>query len=110
MKKILFVVASLALATGCGGSAADEIVGKFRSTKNEICKCKDMACVDKVEKDFMAWMMKNADKFKNVKPSKGQEEEVEKLEKEQEACKEKLEAAAAPAPAPSGDTAAPATP
>lgn len=105
MKKIMFVVMSLALATGCGGGGAEELIGKLRGFKNDMCKCTTQECVDKVDKDMMGWMLKNADKFKNVKPTKAQEEQADKIEDEMRACKDKVENAAAPAPAP-----APATP
>ncbi len=102
MKKILIAVAMLGLAGGCGGSAADDLLGKMKGIKNKTCACKDMACVEKVEKEGMEWMMKNADKFKNVKPSKSQDAEADKLDDEMDACKAKLkppEPAAPPAPA-----------
>ena len=51
MKMILFAVAMIAMASGCGGSAADVILGKMKSTKNAVCACKDMACAEKAEKD-----------------------------------------------------------
>jgi hypothetical protein len=92
MKKILFALASMALVagSGCGGSAADEVIGKLKSTKDKICACKDKACVEAAEADMMKWMMANADKFKNVKPSKAQEEAADKIDDEMDKCKEKI--------------------
>ncbi|HVK72521.1 MAG TPA: hypothetical protein VM734_04350 [Kofleriaceae bacterium] len=97
MKKILIAVAMLGLAGACGGNAADELLGKMKEFKDKTCACKDKACLEKVEKDAMEWMMKNADKFKNVKPSKAQDEAADKLDDEMDACKKKIEEAAAPA-------------
>lgn len=93
MKKILFAFTSMALwaGSGCGGGGADEVIGKMRSTKDKICKCKDAACVEAAEGEFMKWMMANMDKFKDVKPSKAQEEAADKIEKEMRACKDKIE-------------------
>lgn len=101
MKKILIAVASMALVAGCGGGGADEIIGKMRSHKDAVCKCADKACVEKAEADFMKWMMANAEKYKNVKPTKSQEEAVDKIEDEMEKCKAKHEGGGeTPPPAP----------
>jgi len=95
MKKILFVLATMGLVGACGNSAADQILSKMESTKNKICACKDKACVEKAEGEFMEWLMKNADKLKDAeKGSKSQEEKAKKIDAEMEKCKEKIEGAA----------------
>lgn len=89
MKKILFAVASMALVAGCGGGGADEMLGKMRGFKDQICKCTDKACVEKVEKDMMEWAMKNMEKMKDIKPTKAQDEAADKIQDEMEKCKDK---------------------
>lgn len=98
MKKILFAVASMALVAGCGGGGADEMIGKMRGMKDKICACKDKACVENAEKEMMEWLMKNADKFKDVKPTDSQKKAAEKIEEDMEKCKEKLEGGGEAAP------------
>lgn len=100
MKKILFAVASMALAAGCGGGGADEILGKMRGFKDKVCACKDKACVEGVEKEMLEWAMKNMDKMKNLKPTKAQDEAADKIEDEMDKCKAKFEAKDEAPPAP----------
>jgi hypothetical protein len=104
MKKLLVAFTSLALITGagCGGGGADEILGKMRSFKDKMCKCKDKACVEGVEKEMMEWAMKNMEKMKDMKPTKAQEEAADKIDDEMDKCKEKAEG--------SGEAPPPATP
>ncbi|KAB2889677.1 MAG: hypothetical protein F9K40_19675 [Kofleriaceae bacterium] len=98
MKKILIAVASMALVAGCGGGGADEMLGKLRSHKDKICACKDKACVENAEKEMMEWLMKNAEKYKDVKPTKAQDEAADKIQDEMEKCKDKLEGGGEAAP------------
>ncbi|MEZ4401881.1 MAG: hypothetical protein R3B06_17765 [Kofleriaceae bacterium] len=100
MKKLALVFAMLIPMAACGGGGAAELLGKMKEAKNKVCACKDKACADKVKEDMMAWMMKNADKFKNVKPTKAQDEEADKLDDEMEKCAAKFEKADEPAPTP----------
>ena len=73
-----------------GGGEGDILLGKMREFKNQTCACKDMACLEKVERQAMEWMMKNADKFKDVKPTKAQDEEADKLDDEMDGCKKRI--------------------
>ncbi len=98
MKKILFAVASMALVAGCGGGGADEMLGKMRGFKDKVCACKDKACVENVEKEMMEWAMKNMDKMKDIKPTKAQDEQADKIQDEMEKCKEKHEGGGEAAP------------
>lgn len=83
----------LAAAPSCDAGAVAEVLDQLRSTKDEICACTDAACVEDVEGGFMTWMMANIERFRDVKPSRAQEEEADRIEKEMRACKERLEGA-----------------
>ncbi|MBK9032760.1 MAG: hypothetical protein IPL61_16075 [Myxococcales bacterium] len=101
MKKLALVFALLVpMAAACGGGGgAAELLKKMEEAKNKTCACKDKACVDKVKEEMMGWMMKNADKFKNVKPTKAQDEKADKLDDEMDKCAEKFDKPADPPPA-----------
>src|SRR5262245_54393948 len=100
MKTILLAVAVFALAAGCKKSPGDEMLGRKKEFKETMCACKDEACVEQAGQEMMGWMMKNAEKFKDVKPTKEQDEAADKLQDEMEACKKKFAAPAADTEAP----------
>jgi hypothetical protein len=60
----------LSLALGCGGSAA---VKEMESIANKVCECKDMECIQKVQKEQEEWVAKNGDAFA------GSEADAEKM-------------------------------
>lgn len=98
MKKLLLLTV-MAMASACGGGA-DDLLDKMGSYKNQMCKCTDAACADKVEKDMRDWMMANKDKFKDIKPTKEQDEKADKIQDEMRACEKKARGeGTAPAPA-----------
>lgn len=79
-------------------AGAKGLIRKLAGFKDAMCKCADQTCIDQVDKDMMSWMLKNADQFKNVKPTKAQEASADKIEDEMRACKDRIEGRAAPAP------------
>jgi hypothetical protein len=64
----------------------DAILKKMEEFKNQVCACKDKACVDSVQKSMMDWAMKNMDSMKDMKPTKAQDEAADKLESQMDAC------------------------
>ena len=67
-----------------------EIIASMRSFKDQVCKCKDKACVDKVQKEMIDWAMERMDAMKDIKPTKAQEQEADKIEAEMDACQAKI--------------------
>ncbi len=61
--------------------------------RDKACACKDLACVEKVEKELLDWAMKNMEMMKDMKPTKEQDERAEKLSDEMRACRQKVEGA-----------------
>jgi hypothetical protein len=56
MKKLMFGVAIL-FAAACGGKAKSggEALAKTEEFSKRMCECKDKACGDKVNEDYMKW-------------------------------------------------------
>lgn len=125
MKKIAFMfIAAMAVLsfTGCkkkNDNAAN--IAKMEGFKNDMCKCKDKACADGVDKAMNDWSTANKPKDgKKVEMSKDEETKVAGVMKDYMDCRTKAappdmappaapagtEGAAPPAPA-GGDTAAP---
>lgn len=71
-------------------ATVEEIIASMRSFKDQICKCKDTACVDKVQKEMIDWAMARVESMKDIKPTKAQEQEADKIEAEMEACQAKI--------------------
>ena len=93
------------------GTGGDAILAKMGSFKDQVCACKDTACVEAAEKGMMEWAMANMEQMKDIKPTPAQDALADKIEAEMEKCKSALAPAAPPpaAPAPA-DPAAPAAP
>jgi hypothetical protein len=104
MKKILFAFTSLALAAGCGGGGAEEVLNKMGGFKNKMCKCTTAECAAAVDKEQDEWLEKNASKLEKMAKdvTKEQEEKARTIRREMRECKEKAEGSA--------DTAAPPAP
>ena len=115
------VIAALSLLSfaGCkksgGGSNAIAKMGEFR---DQMCKCTDKACADKVAEAMTKWTQEFAKEGGGDKAAKPSEEDTKKTTQimtEYTACQGKLmQAAAPPPPPPAGDKpadpAAPAAP
>lgn len=68
----------------------EEILAKMSSFKDVVCKCKDKACLEKAEKEMMEWMMSHMESFKDIRPTKAQDEAADKIEDDVDACKERI--------------------
>ena len=116
MKKISFAfVCAVALLTFAGckkkGGGANEAMAKMSSVADEMCACKDKACADKVQDNYVKWGQEQAKKASgNTEAAKMTEEDTKKYTD----CMTKLmtpdPAAAAPPAAPPADPAAGGTP
>lgn len=80
------------------GRMAENLLSVMRGYKTQVCACGDMRCVEGVEKQMMEWAMRNMEVFKNVKPTKAQEEAADRIEDEMQACKARFEPPAPPPP------------
>ena len=110
------IVAALALLTfaGCkksgGGSNA---VAKMTEFKDQMCKCADKACADKVAEAMTKWTQDFAKESGGDKAAKPSEEDAKKSQaimEEYTKCQGKLMAAAAPPPPPAAPADKPADP
>ena len=90
MFKLILALGATGLLLGCGGgNGFDKILKKGREFKDKTCACKDVACLEGVEKEMEAWFEKAAKDFKG-EPSKAQDEAWDKIEAEAEACSDKI--------------------
>lgn len=60
MKKLMIVLGMGLFATACG-SKADNALAELESFKTKMCECKDVACVEGVEKEMEEWEKKMKD-------------------------------------------------
>jgi len=75
----------IALAFTLGACGGDGVVGKYSKLVDEMCKCKDKACSDKMR-------TKRRDLQKSVsKPSKSEMEKIGKLDKKWRECRKSIE-------------------
>lgn len=88
--KAFFSIVGFAFLVGCGGGGIDGVLKEYEGYKDKMCACKDKACADKVEADATAYLMKAAEKFKDSKPSKEQDEKFDKLEDAMSECQKKV--------------------
>ena len=86
MWKSIIVVA--ALAAGCKGS---NVTGKLEGYRDEMCKCTDRACAERVGKDMLAWMESVGD---SAKPSGDELKKISDLTDEIDKCEAKAKAPA----------------
>lgn len=103
LKRFAVVLAGLGLLSACGGG--NDPVKMMGEMADKICACKDMACVEGVNKEFAA---KGEELQKSMKPEDITPEMAQKmmeLTTKVGECTSKLAGAAAGAPA---DGAAPA--
>jgi hypothetical protein len=103
------IVATLSLLSfaGCkksgGGSNA---VAKYTEFKDQMCKCTDKACADKVTEAMTKWTQDFQKESSGDKAAKASEEDTKKMTSIMEdlaKCQAKVMAAAAPPPPPAGD-------
>jgi hypothetical protein len=112
MKKIAFVfIAAMAVLsfTGCkkkGG--AGEAMAKMEGFKNDMCKCADKACAEKVSKAMEEWTKSMGEKGEKMMKEMSDEDKKKAtaIGEELGKCLMKHMAAAMPDPAAGGDKAA----
>lgn len=93
MVRSLAIVLGMAVM-GCGGKGGDrfdEILAELAKFRDEMCACKDAACVDKVSEARLAYKKTMRDKLeKNAKPSAEQDKKGKAIEAELQACRRAL--------------------
>lgn len=83
-------------SAGSGGGASGpaptgaEILAKMRSFKDKLCACKDLGCLEKVEQEMSDWAMQHMAGMKDVKPTKAENAEADKIQAEMDRCREKF--------------------
>jgi hypothetical protein len=87
--KAFFSIVGFAFLVGCGGGGIDGVIKEYEGFKDKMCACKDAACAEKVQADANAFIMKAAEKFKDSKPSKEQDEKFDKIQNAMEECEKK---------------------
>jgi len=116
MRNFSIIIASLALAVGCGKGGLDGKLDELSKIKDEVCACKDKACADAAHDKYIAWKKGNN---KDDKPSDDQMKKFSELRDQLNECRHKMSDTAPPAgsaamapaaAAPAGSAAAPATP
>ena len=85
-KNVLAVSLALALGAFGFGCGKNEAVKLADDMANDICKCKDMKCIEEVNKKFEPKMAKLA----NAKGSKGDEEAIKKAGEKMAGCMTKM--------------------
>lgn len=111
---IAFLATASLFAVGAckkkGGGDAGEAVAKMTELKDEMCKCKDKACADKVQESMTKWSTDMAAKAGDKKDQKADEATMKKMTEVGQAygeCMTKAMSAGAE-PAGSGSAAEPA--
>ncbi len=109
--------ASLFAVGGCkkkGGGDAGEAVAKMTEFKDEMCKCKDKACADKVQESMTKWSTEMAAKAGDKKePAKADEATMKKMTEvgqQYGECMTKAMSAGAETPPPAGSDGSAAAP
>ena len=80
---IAFLATASLFAVGAckkkGGGDAGEAVAKMTEFKDEMCKCKDKACADKVQESMTKWSTEMASKAGDKKDQKADEATMKKM-------------------------------
>ncbi len=80
---IAFLATASLFAVGAckkkGGGDAGEAVAKMTEFKDEMCKCKDKACADKVQESMTKWSTEQAAKAGDKKDVKADEATMKKM-------------------------------
>jgi len=104
------VLAALSLLSfaGCKKKGGSDVSAKMAEFRDQMCKCTDKACADKVMESMAKWTQDNA-KEGNKEAAKPTEEDMKKMtaiSEEYSKCMQKVMAAATPPPPaapPAGD-------
>jgi hypothetical protein len=65
---------------------AEKLLAKLTDMKAQMCACKDAACVDHVNDDFMTFVEADVDLVNNPDPTPEQSETISKLNFEVDDC------------------------
>jgi hypothetical protein len=72
------------------GNDADVFIAKVRELKDQMCACRDHACVERLERETMEWVMKNMDRMSKLDPTPAQDAALDRIEDDMERCREKV--------------------
>jgi len=75
--KAVVCALGLSVVVAAGSACGSDPLKKLEEFTDQMCACKDQACVDKVNKDMTEWMKANADKAKD--PNEGDREKASKI-------------------------------
>jgi hypothetical protein len=116
------VLAALSLLSfaGCKKKGGSDVAAKMGEFRDQMCKCTDKACADKVMESMTKWTQEAAKEGGDKEAAKPNEEDMKKMQtisEEYTKCMQKVMTASMPPPpaAPAGDkpadpAAAPAAP
>jgi hypothetical protein len=103
------VLAALSLLSfaGCKKKGASDVAAKMAEFRDQMCKCTDKTCADKVTESMAKWTQDNA-KEGSKEAAKPTEEDMKKMtaiSEDYSKCMQKVMIASAPPPpaAPAGD-------
>ncbi|MBZ0237782.1 MAG: hypothetical protein K8M05_36040 [Deltaproteobacteria bacterium] len=69
------------------------VLGQLRGFKDDICACRDKACVAGVQERMLAWAVENLEAMKGLEPTKAEGAEAELIDTELTACIERIDGA-----------------
>jgi hypothetical protein len=72
----------------------DRIIATMRGFKDDACACPSTACIAGVEQQMLDWAMAHVEELKDVKPTRAQDAEADRIEDEMDACKARHASAA----------------
>jgi hypothetical protein len=104
------VLAALSLLSfaGCKKKGGADVTAKMAEFRDQMCKCTDKACADKVMESMTKWTQENAKAGGDKEAAKPTEEDMKKtqaISEEYTKCMQKVMTASMPPPpaAPTGD-------
>lgn len=84
-------------SSGLGGPAV-KVLRMMTTFKDQICACKDPACIENVEKEMMTWALAHMEELKKAaqQAPRATKEQANRIEDEMEACKDRVMPPSAP--------------
>jgi hypothetical protein len=75
---------------------AEKILRKMGEFRDQICACRDKACVDQVEKSMMEWAMKNLEEMQEIakKATEAENAKADVIDADIDKCKARAEGTA----------------
>lgn len=97
--EVALVELSQRLAEQIGGALdADRVLAVMREFKDAVCACTVPSCLTATEKKMMEWAMENMEAFKDIKPTRAQDETADRIQDEMDACRERVAGEPDPSP------------